>query len=1034
MRLRRNCAAAMFALVTLAATAPSQPVPTNLWDGLRWRLVGPFRGGRAEAAAGVPGDPQTYYFGAVAGGLWKTTNGGVTWTPITDSLRAFSVGAITVDPSNPNTLYLGTGEPCLRNDISYGDGVYKSTDAGQTWIHLGLADSRHIAAILVDPQHPNIVLVAAVGHAFGPNEERGVFRSRDGGKTWQKVLYVDANTGATDLVFDPNHSKVLFAAMYEVRRSAYTMKSGGPGSSLYKSSDGGATWKRVEGRGLPGGILGRIGIAVSAADSKRVYAMIEAEQNALYRSDDGGNSWQMVNNEPIWVRPWYGNHVYADPKNADTVYVLDLGAMRSTDGGRHFQAMPVPHSDTHHLWIDPTNPRRMIEADDGGVSITIDGGATWTAENNQPTGQFYHVATDNDFNYRIYASQQDSGTVAILSRGEGGGITERDWHAVAGGESGYNWPDPRDSQLVYGGDHNGHFTLYDGHTGQARNIAPWFGARAHVPAELKHRFQWTAPMQISPHDPNVLYIGGEVLFKTMDRGMSWTVISPDLTRNDKSKQGSSPEPLTPDNSSSEYYDTIFAVAESPVTSGLIWAGTDDGLVHVTRDAGRNWVKVTPSGLPEWTRVNMIEPSPFDAAAAYLAADLHFSDDLRPIIFRTRDLGKTWTPITGGIAENDYVHSIHADPVRKGMLYAGTENGMYVSFDDGEHWHSLKLNLPYTPVHDMAIHGDDLVVATHGRGLWVLDNITPLRQAAARPASEPAHLYQPAIAYRGPGFFGGGGQRNAGQNPPSGAVIDYYLSSAPASPITLEVLDARGQVVHRSTSAKPAAPEAAARSDTGLFGDAPAATSLPARAGMNRYVWNQRTAGPAAVPGIAVIESMAGGPMVPPGEYRAKLGAFGKEYTAPLVICADPRIKATQADLEKQYQFAVKARDRVSELHAAANEIRSARAALEAARRGAGASKLQAVDSAERAMAAIEGELIQVKSTSREAALVYPIMLDGQYADLGNVAESADGPPAAQVLEVFEDYEKRREELLARWKELQAEVAALAGAAGGPKTE
>jgi photosystem II stability/assembly factor-like uncharacterized protein len=1017
-------ALAAFSSLLAPTSALAQPVPANLYDGMRWRLLGPYRGGRVEAATGIPGDPLTYYFGAVTGGVWKTTNGGIAWTPVSDDQHIFAVGTITVAPSNPNIVYVGTGEPCLRNTISSGDGMYRSSDAGKTWTHIGLEDSRHIAAIVVDPQNPDLVYVAAIGHAQAPNEERGVFRSSDGGKTWQKILYVDNKTGATDLVLDPHDPKVMFAAMYEVRRMAYSMISGGPGSGLYKSTDGGATWKRLAGHGLPDGILGRIGVAISGADSKRIYAMIEAKENALYRSNDGGDTWQMVNNEPIWVRPWYGNHVYADPQNVDTVYAQNLNTMRSTDGGRKFTVVPVPHGDNHHLWIDPTNSKRMIEADDGGVSITMDGGTMWTPQNNQPTGQFYHVATDNNFDYRIYASQQDNTSVAILNRGDGNSITERDWHAVGGGESGYNWPDPRDPEIVYSGDHNGHFTRYDGHTGQVQNIAPWLGARAHPPSGLKHRFNWTPPMLISPHDPSVFYIAGEVLFKTTTGGMSWTIISPDLTRNDKSKQQSSPTPLTPDNASSEYYDTIFALAESPVQKGLIWAGSDDGLVHITRDGGKSWTKITPKQLPEWSRVGMIEASPSDAGAAYLAADLHFSDDYRPMIFKTADFGKTWTQITNGIPANDYVHSVHTDPVRKGLLYAGTENGIYVSFDDGANWAPLQLNLPHTPVHDTAVHGDDLIVATHGRGIWVLDNISPLRQVSAEMAAETAHLFKPAVAYRerGGGFFGGGGPaRNAGQNPPAGAIVDYYLSSAPSSPITLDILDSRGQVLHHVTSANRLGAQPGAASGGRTGGPAGGASALPSRAGMNRFLWNYRVEGPTPIPGIFILETQGGGPLGPPGTYQVKLSVGGKDYTAPLEVKADPRVKATAADLEKQYEFAVKTRDRVSELHSAVNQMRASRVALEKAREGTNA---QAINAVLRKMAAIEEQMTQVKSTSRDAALVYPIMLDAQYADLGNVAGTADSAPPAQVYEVFQDYELRRADLMSRWKTLQQEIAQL----------
>lgn len=1009
--------------VSLApAHAFAQSLPGNLFDGMRWRLVGPFRGGRAEAVAGVPGNPNVYYFGAAAGGVFKTTDGGASWNPIFDHEPASSIGAIALDPSNPNVIYVGTGEQCLRNDISFGDGVYKSLDGGQTWTNIGLRDTQHIATILVDPSNPNIIFVAAVGHAFGPNEERGVFRSADAGKTWQKVLYVDADTGATDLTFDPSNPNILFAAMYQVRRTAWSMISGGPGSGLYKSIDGGIRWTHLEGHGLPSGILGRIGVAVSKANSSRVYAIIEAKENALYRSDDDGENWRMMNNDPIWVRPWYQNHVFADPKDENTVYLLDLGVFRSTDGGRLFDPLPVPHGDNHALWIDPQNPKRMIEADDGGVTITSDGGKTWTAQNNQPTAQFYHVATDTEFNYRIYGSQQDSTTVAIRRRSDDAVIDERDWKPVGGGESGYNLPDPRDFEIVYGGDHAGHFTRYDGHSGQVMDIAPWFGGRAHPAAELKHRFNWTAPMALSPHDPNVLYLGGEVLFKTSDGGMSWTIVSPDLTRNDKSKQQSTPGPLTPDNSSAEYYDTIFAVAESPVQKDLLWAGTDDGLMHVSKDGGKNWSNVTPKGLPEWSRVDMIEASPFDAGTAYAAADLHFSDDFRPMIFKTADFGKTWTEITKGIPENAYLHSVHADPQRKGLLYAGTELGIYVSFDSGADWQSLQLNLPPAPVYDTAVHGDDLIVATHGRAFWVLDNIAPLRQASAGIASEDAHLCTPAAAYREREArgFGGRSSKNVGHNPPVGAAIDYYIGRDVSGVIMLEISDARGRIVHRASSETGKDAQSDRSGDS--LGNRPV---LPVRTGMNRYVWDFREDGPTAVPGMFILElADRGGPLVPPGKYQIKLNVNGRNYSAPLEIKAEPRVRVSQEDFEKQYELASKIRDRISEIHAAVNEIRARRGTLEALRKTAGSSKAQQIADIESKMAEIEGRLIQVDSVNLFASLVKPIMLDAAYADLANAVESADAAPTTQEYTVFQEYEHQAEALLERWKSLLEEIKSI----------
>jgi photosystem II stability/assembly factor-like uncharacterized protein len=1016
----RLCRPLIFAagFLLLAFEALAQGYPPSLFEGMHWRLVGPFRGGRSEASTGVPGDPNTYYFGSAAGGVWRTTNGGLTWTPIFDRESSLSIGAIAVAPSNPKIIYVGTGEQCIRNDIVAGDGVYRSDDGGHSWKNIGLDDSKHIATILIAPDNPDDVFVAAVGHAFGPNEQRGVFHTTDGGRNWTKVLYVNANTGATDLAVDPQNRTTLFAAMYEVGRTAYSLTSGGPGSGLYKSTDGGNTWRHLTAHGLPEGVLGKIGVTVSGADSRRVYAMIEAKENAIYRSDDGGESWQMTNHDPIWVRPWYGNHIFADPQNADTVYVLDLGTYRSTDGGHTFTQLSVPHSDDHHLWIDPGNPKRMIESDDGGASITTDGGTSWSAENNQPTAQFYHVATDTDFNYRIYGSQQDSGSVAIRSRSDSGVIDDRDWQSVGGGESGYILPDPRDPAIVYAGDHNGHFTRYDGHTGQVLDIAPWFGARAHAPAGLEHRFQWTSPMALSPFDPNVLYLGAEVLFKSTTDGTSWTIISPDLTRNDKSKQQSTPGPLTPDNSSAEYYDTIFAVAESPVARGLIWAGSDDGLVHITTDGGKSWKDVTPKTLLEWSHINMIEPSPWDAGTAYMSADLHYSDDYRAMIFRTTDFGRSWMLVTNGLPANDFVHSVRCDPKRKGLLYAGTEKGIFVSFDDGANWQSLELNLPPAPVYDTAVHGNDLIVATHGRAFWVLDNITPLRQAEVSVASEPVHLYTPETAYRVHGGGGlGQGRMRGGENPPAGAMIDYYLSAAPSGSLTLEITDSHGQVVHRAASGEHAR-GGEGRAGRG-FGEE--RSVLTAHAGLNRFVWNCRLDPPTPVRGFVIMEASSG-PTVPPGRYEVKLTVSGKDYTAPLEIAEDPRVKVAPSDLEKQYDFAVELRNRVSEIHRLVEQIEAARAKLQAERASAGPDQGQAIDSLEREMAAIDDQLIQVQSTNRDAALVYPIRLDAQYADLMNAVESADAAPPEQTIQRFQEYEKQWQELSSQWKAVEGRIS------------
>jgi hypothetical protein len=647
----------------------------------------------------------------------------------------------------------------------------------------------------------------------------------------------------------------------------------------------------------------------------------------------------------------------------------------------------------------------MIEANDGGVTISLDKGATWSLENNQPTAQFYHVSTSNEFNYRIYGAQQDSGTVAIRSRTDHGTIGESDWTSVGGGESGFIWPDPRDPEIVFAGDHNGRFTRYDGHTGQVANISPWFGARAHQASDLAHRFQWTAPMQISPHDPNVLYLGGEAVFKTSDGGMSWSQISPDLTRNDKSKQQSTPEPLTPDNSSSEYYDTVFAIAESPVRKDLIWAGSDDGLVHLTRDGGRHWTDVTPKALPAWSRVNLIEPSPWDEGTAYVAADLHFSDDLRPMIFKTTNYGRTWTAITKGISGTSFVHSVHADPVRRGLLYAGTERGLYVSLDDGGDWTPLQFNLPLSPIYDTAVHGDDLIVATHGRAFWVLDDITPLRQTDPAFAGQVAHLFKPAVAYRvrSGSARSDGLSRNFVSNPPAGAVIDYSL--ARPVPVELEIDDASGKAVYRGRSTS------AIKSTVG---------GLTAHAGLNRFIWDLKLAGPSQVPGMLIQEAAGGGPLVPPGHYTVKLSIGAGDQTAPLTLRADPRVKISQADFDKQYAFATMLCDRVSEVHDTVNAMRVARAKLDAAQ-AADPKQAEVISGMRTKLDALEEGLIQVKSVTSWAGLVYPIQLDAQYAELMNAVESADMAPSAQTYAMFDVYEKRMQYIEKSWIALQASM-------------
>jgi len=1013
--------AMMIGALAACVPAKAQTLTKDSLSGLRWRLIGPFRGGRAEAVTGVAGNPNVFYFGAVAGGVWKTTDAGISWLPLFEHQAVSSIGAIAVDPHDPNVIYVGTGEPCLRGDISYGDGMYKSVDGGKTWTHIGLEDTRHIAKILVDPHDSNIVFVAAIGHAYGPNEQRGVFRSNDGGKTWQKILYKDDKTGAVDLTFAADNSHTLYAAMYQEVRTPWSFSGGGPGSGIYKSTDSGTTWKHLEGNGLPEGVLGRIGIAVGA-NGERVYALIEADKRGLYRSDDGGEHWQFVNGDHDYTqRAWYFMHIFADPKETDTVYILNTGMYRSTDGGETFKGINAPHGDRHDLWIDPTNTDRMIESDDGGATISEDGGKSWSSEDTEPTAEFYHVATDDRFNYYVYGAQQDNSTVAIASRTDSGVIDETDWYDVGGGESGFVLPDPKEPSVVYAGSYSGLITRYDKANGQEQDISPWpLNPMGHGAIDTKYRFQWTAPIEMSPYDSHTIYFGAQVLFKSTDQGQSWTIISSDLTRNDKSKQGSAGGPLEQDNTSVEYYDTLFAVAESPVQRGLIWVGSDDGLVHVTRDDGKNWTDVTPKDIPAWSRIDLIDPSPYDAGTAYMAADRSRWDDFHPYLYKTTDYGQTWTKITDGLPDNVFTHAIHEDTVRKGLLFAGTETGIWVSFDDGANWQSLQLELPTVPVHDITTHGNDLIIATHGRSFWILDDISPLRQMTAEVANEDTHLFKPETAYRfrGVGFRLPGGVA-AGENPPSGAIIDYILKTAPKDAITLQILDSKGKLVRKYSSKNE---HGAAPSPFEAFFGGGGAT-LPAKAGMNRFEWDLRYEAPARVPGAVAWGGFEHGPFAVPGDYQVKLTVAGHDYTAPLHVQEDPRIHVSVDDLQKQFDFSQQINARITAAHDAVNQIREMHTQLEALeKRLAGNDKAKAADDAakelDKKLAAVEDALIQPKSTSGEDPLNYPVMIADQMLALTSTVDSADTAPTQSARDVFDLLNKQLDAQLDTYRQLK----------------
>jgi photosystem II stability/assembly factor-like uncharacterized protein len=1003
-------------IVCLTTLLGAQPFAESLYGGLRWRLVGPFRGGRAIAACGVQGDPNTFYFGAVGGGVWKTTDAGLVWTPIFDGQPTASIGAIEVAPSSPNVIYVGTGEADIRSDLASGDGVYKSTDSGKTWRNIGLRDSRQIGRIVIDPKNPDVVFVAALGHAYGPNAERGVFRSTDGGQTWRKVLDKGPDVGAVDLAMEPENPKVLYATMWRARRPPFSQYGPleGPGSGLYKSTDGGDTWAQLSGNGLPETEWGRVGIAVARGSrGRRVYALIESKNTGfLYRSDDAGKSWTRATSDArIDSRAWYFSSLTVDPSNPDIVYAPNVALFRSVDGGKTFTVLKgAPGGDDYHyLWIDPTNSARMILASDQGTSISVDGGATWTSWYNQATAQMYHVVTDNRFPYFVYGSQQDSGTAVVASRTDHGEILEAERMSVGGAESGYIAPDPKDPKIVYVGDTLGSLTRFDKRNSQGQNVTPWplpaFGTEI---VQRKYRNTWTSPLVFSPLEPNTLYFGTQYVLKTTDGGLHWQENSPDLTGAAK-RQGLADEeevPPTIGNAKARGYVVVYSIAPSPLRVGLLWAGTDSGLLHLTRDGGKTWSNVTPPGLGDWSKITAIEASHFDPAVAYAAVDRHRLDDQKPYLYRTSDYGKTWTLVADGIGEHSFLNAIREDPTRKGLLFAATETGVSVSFDDGDHWQSLQLNLPAVSARDLAVHGDDLVVATHGRSFWILDDIAPLREIGAKVASADAWLYKPATAIRtlSEDFQGTPfpPEIPKAQNPPDGAMIDYYLAAASSDEVTLEILGARNQLVRRySTKDVPAA--IGGRSGL-MIADIWIAkpARLTADAGLNRFVWDLRYAAPPAVGGGEGGEGgPARGPQALPGVYQVRLTVNGHSYTQPLRVKLDPRSSATPMDLAHQLDLGLKTSAELRRNAELAAKVGSVRRQLADLKKSASDSSITAlITSVDVAAAKIPG----TAGASLTAVL--------------EVVESGDRSPPAQAYALFEEARKALSEQAAQWNALK----------------
>ncbi len=998
----------LLALLASALALAAQPDLNSLKE-LKYRNIGPFRGGRVVAVAGVTSQPSVYYFGGTGGGVWRTTDGGVNWAPVSDGqFKTGSVGAIAVSESDPNTIYVGMGEPDIRGNASHGDGVYKSTDAGKTWKNVGLEDTRHIGAVRIHPRNPDIVYVAALGHQFGPNDQRGVFRSMDGGKTWKQVLKRTRNAGAIDLALDPNNPSVIYAAFWDVHRTPWLLESGGPGSGLFKSIDGGDNWTELSRNpGMPKGVLGRIGITVSPANSDRLWAVVEAEDGGVFRSDNGGRNWTRVNDErKLRQRAWYFSRIFADPLKEDTVYVLNTSFYRSDDAGKSFTPIRTPHGDDHYLWIAPNDSNRMIESNDGGANVTTNGGRTWTTQDQQPTAQFYRVALDNDFPYHAYGAQQDNSTVRIATRGDSGSIGVRDWYDVGGGESGWVVPDPKDSQIVFAGSYDGLLTRYDHRTGQLRNVTVWpdnpMGSGAEA---MKYRFQWDYPLLFSPHDPATLYAGGDHLFKTTNGGASWEMISGDLTRNDKSKQGPSGGPITHDNSSIEYYDTIFTIAESPVKKGVIWVGSDDGLVHVTPDAGKTWENVTPKELPQWIQINSIEASPFDAGTAYFAATMYKLDDFRPYLYKTTDFGKSWTRIDTGIPPDAFSRVIREDPNRRGLLVAGTETGMYVSFNGGTSWRSMQLNLPVVPITDLAFQKREaeLVVATQGRAFWVLDDLPLLYQLADSTLKEDMRLFRPKDAYR---ILRGGARtaRAEGQNPASGAVVYYSFREKPQGEVTLEFLDESGKLIRKFSSKEaPKRAEPVPGEDEEEAPRPRGADRLPAEAGLNRFVWDLRYPDATTFPGIILWAASLRGPAVVPGTYTVRLTAGGKSETQKLVVKKDPRLATTSDDYARQLEVALQIHGKLSQANEAVVQIRDVRKQLdEYAGRVKDAKVVDAAKALAAKLTAVEEALYQTKNRASEDPVNFPIKLNNKLASLLSNVESSDNAPTLQATQVYED--------------------------------
>ncbi len=1022
-------------LQSFSSNVPTKVVKDSLFNALSWRNIGPYRAGRSLAVAGHADQPLTYYFGAVGGGVWKTINGGANWFPISDStFHSTSVGAIAVAPSDPNVLYVGMGEADMRSNISYGDGVYKSMDAGKTWKFIGLPKADAIANIEIHPTNPDIAYLASVGNPFAPNPERGVFRTTDGGKTWKQILTKNDSTGAGMVRIDPNNPRIIYASMWQAYRNGFSMSSGGKTCGLYKSIDGGDTWENLSQKpGMPKGLLGKIGIAIAGSNSNRLFALVENAKGGLFRSDDGGEHWTLINEDKnLWQRCWYYMDLEVDPKNENSLIVLNVNAMKSNDGGKTFRRIAVHHGDTHDCWINPKNPDNFIIGDDGGAEVTYNGGATFS-DVDVPTAQFYHVSLDNDFPYNVYGAQQDNSSVRIASRTDGNSIDSKAWYPVAGGEAGYIAADPLNSKITYGGEYDGQMSSHNAETGEMRDVAIWPESAIGAPSiTKKYRFQWTYPIVFSPHNPQELYITSNYVHVTTNGGRSWETISPDLTRNDPKTLGETGGLITKDMTGAEIYGTIFTFAESPLEKGNFWTGSDDGLIHISKDGGKNWSNITlpTSQLPDYSLISLISPSEFDKGKAYVAANKYMFGDRQPYLFKTSDYGKTWTKITNGIPSDEYCRVVREDPNKKGLLYAGTERGIYVSFNDGDSWQKFNLNLPQSPIRDLQVHKreKDLVVATHGRAFWILDDISPLYEIMDGNVKSEKHLFKPR-----PSYLMNGGARparpdaDAGENVPFGVQVRYYLGAKPSKELKLQFLTEKGDTIITYSNIKDKKGESIKVSKD-FYEDLkqPKSGTISAKLGMNNFVWDFSYPDAVEVDGTNVMWAGSGaGAVATPGMYKVRLiedKSLISEQT--FEIKKDPRLKATDDDYKAQFDLVQKVNQKVTECHKTINQIRKIKSSvsgyLGAIKDTALVSRLKKVsqpmiDSLE----VIESSLMQTKAKAPQDVLAYPIRLNDKMAGVANYVMSGGFTrPNKQHYDVYNDLAVKIDKVVAKFNEIK----------------